>query len=130
MTPEQIAKSGSESAHQKALFAWAAMNMKRWPQLKYLFAIPNGGLRDKITAARLKAEGVKAGVPDVMLPWPRGSYAGLFIEMKKPGEKVRKDSAQEEWHDYLRNSFYCVQVCDDWKEATVVLSKYLTGATM
>ena len=58
----------------------------RWFRLQYpdkiLFAIPNGGKRNIITARFLKDEGVLAGVPDLFLAEPSGGYAGLFIEMK------------------------------------------------
>jgi len=47
------------------------------------FAIPNGGKRDPKEAARLKKEGVLAGVPDVFVAAPRGIWHGLFVEMKR-----------------------------------------------
>lgn len=67
-------------------------------------AIPNGGARSPSTAARLKAEGVSAGVPDLFIPaW------GLWIEMKRAkGGKVSPD--QKSWHDYLEDVGYCVIV--------------------
>ena len=49
-----------------------------------LFAIPNGGRRDKTTGAKLKAEGVKSGVADLELAKPSRQYHALFIEMKTP----------------------------------------------
>jgi len=75
--PEQ-----KESDHQIALFQWVSYQLKRYPELELLYHIPNGGYRYKTTARRLKAEGVKAGVPDICLPVPRGGYHGLYIEMK------------------------------------------------
>ncbi len=53
-----------------------------------IFAIPNGGYRRMREAVRLKAEGVLAGVPDLMIAEPRGAYHGLFVEMKKIGGKT------------------------------------------
>lgn len=47
-----------------------------------LFAVPNGGARDAITGARLKAEGVRRGALDLILAIPSAAYAGLFIELK------------------------------------------------
>ena len=47
-----------------------------------MFHIPNGGSRNKLEASNLKKQGVKAGVPDLFLPVGRGSYHGLFIELK------------------------------------------------
>ena len=72
----------SEHDEQSAIFEWAALMQGAYPELGLLFAIPNGGKRDKATAGKLKAEGVKAGVPDMCLPVSNGKYHGLFIELK------------------------------------------------
>lgn len=55
-----------ESGHQEALFSWAAYRTGLMPELQYMYHVPNGGKRDKATAAVLKRQGVKAGVPDIM----------------------------------------------------------------
>lgn len=73
----------------------------RWFRLQYpkhshnLFAVPNGGKRDRVTAAKLKAEGVVAGVSDLILLLPRGPYHGLLIEMKT--RTGRQAESQREW---------------------------------
>ena len=54
----------SEHDEQVLIFKWARLSEGRWPELALLFAIPNGGHRHKAVAAKLKAEGVRAGVPD------------------------------------------------------------------
>ena len=51
----------SEHDEQYKLFLWTRYR----PELKWMFAIPNGGIRDRITAARMKQEGVKSGVWDI-----------------------------------------------------------------
>lgn len=51
----------SESDEQICLFEWAEVMKGQIPELRLLFHIPNGGYRNKVTAARMKAEGVKAG---------------------------------------------------------------------
>lgn len=89
----------SEHDEQVALFQWAALHSLRWPCLAYLFAIPNGGKRATVTAMRLKAEGVKAGVPDVLLPWPVGGWCGLWIEMKYGSNKTTAE--QRDWLAWL-----------------------------
>lgn len=45
-----------------------------------VFAIPNGGRRDAVTGAKLKAEGVSAGVADLIILLPIGN--ALFVEVK------------------------------------------------
>ena len=59
---------------QAALFKWARYSAAETPVLRLMFAIPNGGARDAITGAILKAEGVKPGVPDVFLPVASGPF--------------------------------------------------------
>ena len=87
MTPQQLAKPGTEHAHQVALFCWAASMLAIHPELRWMYAIPNGGDRNPIVAARLKAEGVKSGVSDICIPVAKHGYHGFYIELKKPGGK-------------------------------------------
>ena len=87
---------------------------------------PNGGRRNKITGARLKAEGVVAGVPDVFLASPRQGVHGLYIEMKRQrGGTVQ--ATQKELITALRQAGYRVEVCKGWWEAREVIENYLTG---
>jgi len=114
----------SEHEEQKALFYWASVMLHRYPELKLLHAIPNGGLRNKVVAAKLKAEGVKPGVPDVCLPIPRGGFHGLYIEMKIiKGYKISDD--QDWWAVKLRDQGYKARLCRGCKEAIEVIEKYL-----
>ena len=82
-----------ESEEQKALFDW----WQRTPYARHfvMYHIPNGGRRDKITGARLKAEGVVAGVPDVFLASPRQGFHGLYIEMKRQRGGTVQDTQKE-----------------------------------
>lgn len=86
-------------------------------------AVPNGGLRDKIVAAQLKAEGVKKAFPDLLIAEPRGSYHGAYIEMKRIGGKVRKDQAK--LHQELRDRDYRVIVGYGAEDAWTKLEAYL-----
>ena len=61
-----------------------------------VFAIPNGGSRGASQGARLKAEGVSAGVPDLYIP-----ALHHWVEMKIIGGKT--SPVQRDWHDYLRS---------------------------
>ena len=114
----------SEDDEQMMVIRWAAHMMGRWPDLKWLYHIPNGGKRGKVEAARFKAMGVKAGVPDLFLPVPCGQYHGLYIEMKRQkGGKLSRD--QREWIDGLRRNGYRVWRCNGAKEAIDVLEAYM-----
>ena len=126
MTPEQLAKSGSEDAHQMAVFAWAALNVRRYPQLRWLHAIPNGGLRSPRTGARMKATGARKGVWDIFLPVPIFEIysAGLYIEMKKPGTGRLTDE-QKEFKKHLDFYNYDTTVCFTWEEAVEAIERYL-----
>jgi hypothetical protein len=115
----------SEHGAQTALFRTVAMHETQRPELALLFAIPNGGKRDKITAAKLKAEGVKAGVPDLMLPVARGGYHGLFIELKV-GDN-RPSQLQRDWIARLQGQGYYCAVCWDWTQAVEMFLSYLDG---
>jgi|Laugrespbdmm15dd_1035085.scaffolds.fasta_scaffold25847_3 hypothetical protein len=138
ITPEQLA-GDSESSQQKSLFAWAALNCGQYPALAYMFAIPNGGLRDIRTASTLKAEGVRSGVPDIFLPfaapkYPSESetwYNGLFIEMKLEKYRNRKNGGcsdeQIDFIEWSTNAGYYCKVCYSWTEARDTLIAYLEG---
>lgn len=120
MTPDQLAKSGTEHGHQVALFAWCAVarlhgfdvaddwaagmgieaakssRTNRTPvdALEWFHAIHNQGHGDKVRGANAKAEGVRKGVADTFLPWPNAGWHGLYIEMKKPNEKPKSSTAK------------------------------------
>lgn len=67
----------TEAQEQMTLFSWAAMQSGKYPELNLLYHVPNGGSRHKAEAGRLRAEGVKAGVPDLCLPVARGHITGF-----------------------------------------------------
>ena len=114
----------SESDEQICLFEWAAFMQNRIPELRLLFHIPNGGYRNKVTAARMKAEGVKAGVPDLFLPVARDGKHGLFIELKKrKGGKVRDE--QFVWGKALVFEGYQFNICRGSDDAIKIICEYL-----
>ena len=119
----------TEAEEQGALLQWCAWHEREHPELALLFAIPNGELRHPAIAKRLKAQGVKAGVPDLMLPVQQWSFdrtntCGLFIEMKRArGGRVSREQAA--WHRALQLQGYRVELCHGWIEAAKVLAAYL-----
>lgn len=166
MTPKQLAKSGTEHAHQVALFAYTAVAYRHgfdiadaWceqgpeafkastykagdppavPALEWFHAIPNGGSRGddaksrKIRGAQLKAEGVRQGVADTFLPWPVGPWHGLYIEMKKPSERPKREGSkggmsdeQIQFSEYAKNVGFGFMTCYSWEHAVSVLRSYI-----
>ena len=112
-----------ESGQQEALFEWAGYQLGRMPELEYMYHVPNGGKRDAATAIALKRQGVKAGVPDIHLPAPKGKYHGLYIELK--AGKNATTEKQERWLKYLRKQGYFTAVCYGWKIAAELIETYL-----
>ena len=125
LKPERARKKPTphEGNEQEALFQWAAFIRGRFPEIDLLYHIPNGGSRNRIEAANLKRQGVKAGVPDLCLPVARSGFHGLFIEMK--AGKNTTTEKQEEWISALRKQGYAAEVCYGWERAAEVITKYL-----
>lgn len=90
----------------------------QYPSLRgRLFAVPNGGRRDEKTAAKLKAEGVVAGVADLILLKSNRDYGALLIEMKTLKGRLR--DSQKAWQNIVcADGEYKYVVCrsfDDFK---------------
>ena len=104
------------------------------PELQgLLFAVPNGGARSKATAGKLKAEGVVAGVADLLLLVPNAKvnwyyedvsgYVGLCIEMKtKTG---RQSSEQKAWQEKVEAKGYKYAVCRSLEDFINTIENYL-----
>lgn len=116
-------KKISEHAEQAALFRWARLAEGKYPKLRLLHAIPNGGARHIVTAVRLKTEGVKRGVPDIFLPVARAHYHGIYIELKSSMGRPSKE--QLAWIVALKAEAYCAEICYGWDEARKILEEYL-----
>lgn len=113
-----------EHDEQCAVMDWASLQAARWPELVLLHAIPNAGAgAQRGRAGWLKAEGVRAGVPDLCLPVKREPYSGLYVEMKRVGE--RATAQQMAWHESLRAQGFQVEVCEGAGRAIDVLRAYL-----
>jgi hypothetical protein len=113
-----------ESAEQIALFQWAALQEGAYPELSLLYHVPNGGKRYAATARRLKAEGVKPGVPDLCLPVARGGFHGLYIELKRVRGNKATDK-QTSWLEALTRQGYRAAVCFGWEAAAEAIKQYL-----
>jgi hypothetical protein len=145
MNPEQLAKAGTEHAHQTAIFCWRNMavhygfavanDMAHYgfarvppkepalPALATLYAIKNAGHGDAVRGARNKAEGVTVGIPDICLPIRMGVYNALYIELKRPG-KNSMSQQQREMHALLMAEKNMVVVCVGWQAACKTIQAY------
>lgn len=101
----------SEDQEQRKLAQWLDLHKILWAH------IPNGGHRNKIVAAKLKGQGVKAGVPDILIfdippkLESRGVqvFPGIAIELKRTkGGTVSPE--QKQWLEALQNRGWMVHV--------------------
>ncbi len=91
-----------------------------------IYAVPNGGSRNRLEAIHLKAQGVSPGVPDLVIPLACSGFYGLYIEMKR--EKGSKTSqAQKDWIATLTKNGYCARICKGFDEARQLIDDYRGG---
>jgi|SRR5271157_2797169 len=120
---------------QSMYFLWVRLNERRHPALQWTHAVPNGGFRDIRTARRLKAEGVKAGIWDVVIPYPARKtkhvsdsccqsecFAGAYIEFKADKNILTKE--QRAFEEYAFK-YYDLFVAYDWIGAAQFTERYL-----
>lgn len=115
----------SEAKEQAKVILWANSVRETLPGIDHLFHVPNGGKRDKVTAGQMVALGVKAGVPDLLLPYKSNGYFGLAAEMKTDDGVVSKK--QQEWFSRFEAQGWKVCVWRSADEAINGLKGYLNG---
>jgi hypothetical protein len=115
----------SEHAHQKAFIQWCKLHERLYPELGLIYHTPNGSKRTPWQQRQAKADGMRAGIPDIHLPVARGDYHGLWIEFK-----FGKNTLTRAQHDYLmalKDQQHCCEVVYDWGHAKDLVIWYLTG---
>jgi hypothetical protein len=120
-------QTDSEADIHKAVVEWADRQAAASPDLALLFHPPNGGSRHIAEATKLKAMGVRKGVPDLLLPVPRADKSGLALELKSPSGRLRPTQAW--WLDQLQGQAWAVAVAWTFSEARHVIQQYLAGIT-
>lgn len=113
----------SEDDIQITLIDWTGWQKNRLPGIELLHHIPNGGHRNKVVAAKLKAMGVKPGVSDLFLPVARLGYHGMYIELKSATGRISDEQAN--WINRVRAEGYAAFVCYSVDEAKERLEWYL-----
>lgn len=109
---------------QTACFKWFNL---QYPEFRgLLFAVPNGGGRSRIEGALLKAEGVVAGVADMLLLVPSKGYAGLCIEFKAATKTARQSEAQKNWERLInKHGVYKYTIVRTFEEFRTLIYNYL-----
>lgn len=120
------AQQPTEAQEQEALFSWAAYNRAKYPALAMMYHIPNEGKRSGLNGLRMRAQGLRAGVPDICLPVPSGRYTALYIELKRR-QGGRVSEAQAGWIGALNRVGCRAVVCRGWEEAREEIERYLGG---
>jgi hypothetical protein len=114
----------SESQMQQDLIRWwhhacAGFSLSE----NLLFAIPLQAARSPRNGARMKAEGARAGTPDLMLCVASRWKHGLFLELKTPIGRVSPVQKLMLWT--LECQRYTVTVCRSTEEAKRAIEEYL-----
>lgn len=122
MKLEELKIKKSEHDIQKVCVDWFRL---AYPK-SLIYAIPNGGERNKIVAAKIKAEGVLAGVPDLHIPVAKQGFHGLYIEMKA-GRNKPTDS-QITIMEKLSNERFRCEVCWSLDEFIKVVDNYFNNS--
>lgn len=97
---------------------------------KRLFHVANGGKRTRLERHLMVKQGVRRGVPDLVLPVPKSGFHGLYVEMKaaKPHSAPVTDE-QNDWIDFLREQGYCAEVARGGAQAMDIIRRYLDPRT-
>lgn len=132
-----MSRNNEEHQIQVGVFQWIDLQKEIYPALKNAFAIPNGGSRNEIEAKNLKAEGVRAGVPDMCLAYPSKGFHGLYIEHKTKKGQLTKDKTiktkhgsriregQETWFKRLSDCGYRCEVSRSIDQSISIIKRYL-----
>lgn len=136
ITPEEVPaeakkprKGGKREAEGEEQAELVARFRELYPDIGLLLVhIPNGGSRrNAFEGWRLKQQGVRAGVSDLLLPVARGGFFGLWIEFKAaPPNDAAVTDAQKEWVDLMREQGYRAEICLGVAAALAVLTDYLS----
>lgn len=110
--------SPTEDYEQISLVQW--LDFHRIPH----FHIPNGGSRNLLEGVKMKRLGVKAGIPDLCLPFPRHGFAALYIELKRR-EGGRITPEQEKWLTALNELGNKAVVARGCEEAIRIIEAYI-----
>ena len=116
----KMIKSLIPTEHQEQSSVVKYCTLKKIP----IFHIPNGSYKSVTARTKSKQEGLKAGVPDLMLPIPNKNHHGLFIEMKRV-KNSKVSVHQKQWIELLNKQGYKAIVCYGNNEAIKEIENYI-----
>jgi hypothetical protein len=111
-----------EAKIQEEFFSKVKLFFPQIPE-RLLFAVPNGGSRNKMEASNLKRQGVVSGVADVLLLIPASGYGSLSIEFKT--RTGRQSPSQMEFQRQTEKAGNKYVVCRSATDAVMAISEYL-----
>jgi hypothetical protein len=118
-------RTRSEHAEQSTLHQW--LTLQGWRHI----AIPNGmplfgNIRMRAAVInRMRAEGMSKGAPDLIIPYARGGWFGLFVEMKVGSNKPTPEQA--DWLDFLTGNGYLAVCCYGFEDAMQTITDYMSA---
>jgi len=118
------AKPGDREGQEQAALM-REIELRHPDAFALIYHVPNGGHRHKAVAAKLKGQGVKAGVPDLVLPMARGGFFGLYIEFKATVDPAPVSASQHAYIGRLNLQGYLAIVCRGHSDAMEQLRAYL-----
>lgn len=114
-----------EEREQEVLMKW--LELQHPEAFQKTHHSPNGGLRHKAIAAKLKRMGTKPGFPDLVMFEPRGKFCGLVIEFKSI-KGVKPTQKQFDWLEILAASGFKATWCKGIDAAMRTINEYLMGS--
>ena len=120
-----------EGQEQTRLMLWLKGESNRGtvvgPAHAFTHAVPNGGSRHGLEAAKMKQQGVRSGVSDLVIAVPRGGYHGLYLELKAtPPHDAALAESQRDWLTKMEAQGYCAVLALGVDEARAAITEYMS----
>ena len=118
--PATRAPARRRNGNAEAIIQAAIVDWLRVVGFPMTFHVPNGGLRGKREAAKLKWQGVLPGAPDLCVPIPGGRV--LWIEVKSDVGVLSSDQkAFRDWCAANGHIWTVVRSIDDVRSFFIIL---------
>lgn len=115
----------SEDGELIKFFEWLAWQTIQRPEFAVVHHVENERRTSWSQGKTRKQKGVKAGIPDIVAPIPRGRFPGLYIEMKSEHGKL--SDKQKTMCELLHSLGHCVRLARSADEAIEIFKKYIKG---